>query len=645
MTTGPKSKILLILAVVTLFASTAPAFAQQPGVVRLHWDQWQLHIGDDPGCAAIQAPACTTQKYYYDISRYGTEWQRIEVDLPAALRTQRLGLIVQGEDPIYQVFVNGQFVGGSGDFPTGEGPQDSRTLLELPSNLIAGGRAVIAIRQRNVHTSLRPEGFAPAIAPMDQAKIIMDEDTLSYVRASWQHYLCFALLGCVGLVFFLLFSVNTRLREYFWLGALLCLLFSFRIGELGSIVDFGIPVWLGVVCYSVGNSIQTAIIIEFIFSFLGRRVPWYYRIVEVWGALSLTSILPLLHVHFSATVETLSSYSFGFTILIATLTQLILLPTCFRSKLAEMRWIGGAILFLTLVEARWQAGWALGMGFPQYLQMGSLQVDLRPVAWLLFAVVMLIAMTFRLRRIQDRTRAIEQEVAAARSVQQILIPAETPSVPGLAIETVYKPAGVVGGDFFQVLPLPSGGALAVVGDVSGKGMPAAMTVSLLVGTARTLAHFTQSPGEILTEMNHRMLGRNSGGFTTCLVLGISPDGTVTAANAGHLCPYLDGREISVESGLPLGIAPVDSYPEAAFRIENGAQLTLVTDGVVEARDQHGALFGFARTAEISAQPAEAIAHAAQEFGQDDDITVLTLRRVPSTVTAPDPALALVPDAG
>src|SRR5208283_288546 len=112
-------------------------------------------------------------------------------------------------------------------------------------------------------------------------------------------------------------------------------------------------------------------------------------------------------------------------------------------------------------------------------------------------------------------------------------------------------AGEVGGDFFQFLPIRSGGVLVVIGDVSGKGMPAAMTVSLLVGTVRTLAHYTQSPREILAAMNQRMLARSQGGFTTCLVLRADADGTLTAANAGHLSPYLDGAEFAAGDGIEI----------------------------------------------------------------------------------------------
>jgi serine phosphatase RsbU (regulator of sigma subunit) len=213
---------------------------------------------------------------------------------------------------------------------------------------------------------------------------------------------------------------------------------------------------------------------------------------------------------------------------------------------------------------------------------------------------------------------------SARTVQQVLIPNEIPSVPGFEIQCVYKPAGYVGGDFFQIIPIATGGILIAIGDVSGNGMAAAMTVSLLVGTLRTLAHYTQSPAEILASMNQRMLARSQGGFTTCLVLRVAEDCTLTVANAGHLAPYLQGAELQLENGLPLGLVAELVYPETIFQLPEDAQLTLVTDGVVEARDRTGELLGFERAAVLSTQPAESIARAAEVLGQEDDITVLTL---------------------
>ncbi len=232
--------------------------------------------------------------------------------------------------------------------------------------------------------------------------------------------------------------------------------------------------------------------------------------------------------------------------------------------------------------------------------------------------------------IQDRREKLRMaaELAASRAVQQVLIPAEIPAIRGFRIQSEYKPFGEVGGDFFQILPQSEGGVLVIVGDVSGKGMPAAMMVSLLVGAFHSLAETTRSVGEILEGLNRRVLGRSNGGFTTCILVRAAIDGTITIANAGHLAPYVDGAELQIENGLPLGLGAEAVYPESTFELTPETQLTLLTDGVVEARAGTGELFGFERTAAISGKPADAIVRTAQDFGQNDDITVVTLTRLP-----------------
>jgi serine phosphatase RsbU (regulator of sigma subunit) len=231
--------------------------------------------------------------------------------------------------------------------------------------------------------------------------------------------------------------------------------------------------------------------------------------------------------------------------------------------------------------------------------------------------------------IRDRAekQRLAAELAASRAVQQVLIPDRIPLIPGFTVQSVYRPFGDVGGDFFQILPLSEGGALVVIGDVSGKGMPAAMTVSLVVGALSLAVETTTKPGEILAALNRALCGRNRDGFTTCLVIRADADGTLTIANAGHLAPYIDGQELQLDNGLPLGLAAEAAYPQASFKLSRGQHILVLTDGVIEARNKTGKLFGFEGTAAIAKQSAESIAHAAQEFGQEDDITVLTLHRV------------------
>ena len=266
-------------------------------------------------------------------------------------------------------------------------------------------------------------------------------------------------------------------------------------------------------------------------------------------------------------------------------------------------------------------------GQSNFMVLWGWRVRLTALTLTILGATTLIVFARALMRDREEKHRLAAEMESARVVQQVLVPEEIPAVPGFEIEAVYRPFGQVGGDFFQILPVASEGAaeglLVVIGDVSGKGM----LVSLLVGTVRTLAHYTQSPGQMLAAMNDRMIGRSSGGFTTCLVLRLEHDGRVRLANAGHLSPYLAGGEVAVAGGLPLGLMAGVEYAETEFVLAPGERLTLLTDGVLEARDGKGELLGFERMAGLTLRPAAGVADAAQQWGQDDDITVLTVARV------------------
>ena len=231
--------------------------------------------------------------------------------------------------------------------------------------------------------------------------------------------------------------------------------------------------------------------------------------------------------------------------------------------------------------------------------------------------VMLGKRAWKAWRARDELRA---EFDAAREVQQNSI-AQAADVPGFRIESVYAPARQVGGDFFRVVPESNGGLLVVIGDVSGKGLKAALTVSAIMGALRVCP--SERPAEILAYLN-RVLGGQPGIFVTCIVAVIGRDGTVTLANAGHPAPYRNGEEMQVHPGLPLGILAENRYEEMRSVISAGDRLTFISDGVLEATNAEGELYGFARTQAISNQPASAIAHAARVFGQEDDITVLSM---------------------
>jgi serine phosphatase RsbU (regulator of sigma subunit) len=150
---------------------------------------------------------------------------------------------------------------------------------------------------------------------------------------------------------------------------------------------------------------------------------------------------------------------------------------------------------------------------------------------------------------------------------------------------------------------------------------------LLVGAIRTAASFTTDPKFVLSELNERLLGRNNA-QATCLALRIGRDGTVTLANAGHMAPYLNGEVIQMEGALPLGMVAQVEFSVMRFKLQVSDKLVLLSDGVVEAMDDHGQLFGFDRVLELlsTAKSAAEVANAAQSFGQEDDISVISVTR-------------------
>jgi len=418
------------------------------------------------------------------------------------------------------------------------------------------------------------------------------------------------LLCCLGAAYLALWRAAPDYRAFRTLGA-----FSIVVGVVGFLTYFG-----GSVPSLSVRAVGTALLVETAGE--AMRVP-NRRWTRFFWPVYLFAVI-------AAWFPSMDIFS-DWPIYIAAVPLGILIVQGFRQGNARDRMVAAAFSVYFLVRLTLSTSFQIGTGIRGFVSIGDWHWPIAQFTQFLLTAAVLAIFVRDLIRDRAEKQRMAAELAAGRAVQQVLIPEETPTIPGFDIQSVYRPFGEVGGDFFQVLPVKSGsdagGVLVIIGDVSGKGLSAAMTVSLLVGTVRTLAHYTQSPGEILAAMNQRMLARSSGGFTTCLVLRADADGKLTAANAGHIAPYLAGRELPLENGLPLGLSAEAAYVESTFQLAAGEQLTLLTDGVVEARDKSGALFGFERAAALSTEPAEAIAQAAQAFGQDDDITALTLQRM------------------
>jgi GAF domain-containing protein len=222
---------------------------------------------------------------------------------------------------------------------------------------------------------------------------------------------------------------------------------------------------------------------------------------------------------------------------------------------------------------------------------------------------------------RDRA-AYAAELQAASTVQQLLLQSASRSTPGFKVESLYLPASEVGGDFFFVSPAPDGSLTAIVGDVSGKGLTAAMRVAMILGALRRETSY--DPGDILSNLNNALIAQGQLGFTTACCIRIFLSGEYTLTNAGHIAPYLSGRELSTPPALPLGLAPDQTYELVRGYLSPGERIVLMSDGVPEARSQTGELYGFERLPSLTTMAAQDIAEAAQQFGQEDDITVLTL---------------------
>src|SRR5215469_8732024 len=211
-----------------------------------------------------------------------------------------------------------------------------------------------------------------------------------------------------------------------------------------------------------------------------------------------------------------------------------------------------------------------------------------------------VAQLVREQQAQARARErIEQELRIARLIQQTLLPKELPELPGWRFATYYQPARAVGGDFYDFISFEDGRLGLVVGDVTDKGVPAALVMATTRSVLRTAAQGAVSPGEVLERANNLLCpDMPAKMFVTCLYAILDPGtGHLVYANAGHDLPYKRGGEGVAElraTGMPLGLMPGMRYEEKQTGLRPGDSLLLYSDGLVEAHDLEREMFGFPR---------------------------------------------------
>jgi serine phosphatase RsbU (regulator of sigma subunit) len=241
-------------------------------------------------------------------------------------------------------------------------------------------------------------------------------------------------------------------------------------------------------------------------------------------------------------------------------------------------------------------------------------------------------------------QSIEQEFRVARGIQQASLPKEVPTLKGWRISPHYQPAREVGGDFYDFHPLSEGRLGLVVGDATGKGVPAALVMSTTCGMLQAVSQTldSSSPGEVLSRVNETLIARiPSNMFVTCFYAVLEPENaSLSYANAGHDPPYLQRRGEAEElraRGMPLGLMPGMGYEEKEIVLDAGEVALFYTDGLVEAHNPKGEMFGFPRLRALIAEHAvegslgeflmeELYTFVGEGWEQEDDITLLTLRR-------------------
>lgn len=606
---------------------------------------WLVQAGDNPAYADpnfddsqwTRFDPTTSLAGLYGKQEPAVVWYRIHIKVDP--EETGLGLSENNIAHAFEIYANGQRVMANGQVtPFRSYTFAARLRAHIPDRFTSSGMLVLAMRVHFTRAEWRDgqdPGFYATNLELGQFDTLYREDWLAAVSENMGTWLDDLLVLGLGLVALVLFSAQRSRKEYLWIVAVCALeLCNAPLPLISPFINLPIH-WeffsdlLRVFPPYLWGSLY--------FSFIGQRVGWGWRMVFICTGIT-NALASMQGVFFSVSVPYQFVISLPTIALLAVIIPIMLAIHWRRGNREAGILLIPVVLFSLDVYIRVGAG--ILFGFEAWRQtairilllvsqipIGPFRISFTAITDILTVLSLGIIILLRSSRLSRRQALLEAELEAAQQVQQVLVPEQTSVVPGFAVDSIYLPAQQVGGDFFQVLPIADGGLLVIVGDVAGKGLPAAMLVSALVGAIRATAEFTTDPAELLTNLNDRLVGRSGGGFSTALAARIDASGKVVLANAGHLPPYVDGTEIEVPGALPLGIAAGAVYEKVEFRLAPGSRITFYSDGVIEATSPSGELLGFERAREFSSKPAVDIAEAARAFGQQDDITVLAVERL------------------
>ena len=313
----------------------------------------------------------------------------------------------------------------------------------------------------------------------------------------------------------------------------------------------------------------------------------------------------------------------------------------------------GVVLVVPLISSGSLVG-LLSLG-PRRSERGYSTDDLRLLNSLAgyAAPAMRVGQLVRQQQAEARQRErIEQELKIAQIIQQQFLPKSLPDLPSWHVAAFYRPARTVGGDFYDFIPLPDGRVMFVVGDVTDKGIPAALVMASTHALLRDAAPRLISPGKVLGHVNEMLcVDIPAHMFVTCLALVLDPvSGQVEFANAGHDVPYVrtsGGVQELRARGMPLGLMPGMDYEEMRFQFEPGDCALLHSDGLAEAHAPDREMFGFPRVSALVGKgpSGEALIDlcltelgnfTGAEHEQEDDITLVSLQRSPISMASGGP---------
>ncbi len=585
---------------VLLAALTASAALSQPGDLT---GPWRFHAGDDPRWAQPDFDDRANDWSTFELPRgtrprpLGWSWLRCSITVPPGDLSVALGIVGVS----YDVYLNGVKIGQAGIPGDTDPPFHLPQAFPIPPGLLRPGTpAVLALRVFNPVVSWTLIGSVADTGPYrltdpDASRDLVQLHRLSLQRAGTPFVILATVQGamfiliaifwnsmrqrkdvlCFGLFLLAAFTIN--LVSYFTVGT------GARFPSFLSAAVFGLTLcWVAHLLAPTrkGRTIDRRLVAQVALALL----------ISAW-------VLPVI--------------SYG---------VILLFPAWWALRAlvgldAEQRLFAVPVLLSTVAgaSASIQRYWS-SYPVPSVVQLDGYIIPLASIVTSATSLAMVILL---LRSMEREKSRLAGEFQAARSVQQLLIAnSQSPR-----LDAFYQPAQEVGGDFYQIFPLPDGSELLAVGDVSGKGLKAAMAVSMITGALRN--RHAETPAALLAELNRAVAGGLDGGFVTARLY---PDGRLTLASAGHPSPYLNGQELTLEPGLPLGIYREAEYADTETNLPPNQPLTFVSDGVIEAANAKNELLGFDRTQALSLRPAAEIAQAAQSWGQNDDITVAILQR-------------------